>query len=661
MDANKDKILSRNEIEEKYTWDISHIYKNVDEYKKAVEELVSSAEKFTDTYRGKIKGKEILLKSLPEYEKIEELYSKTEGYVHLLISTDRTDAENLKLLSGFYSETGTPMGNLAFYTEEISRLNGDVIKAASEENEDYRVFLDKILKRKQHMLSGETERILSTLSETMELPYTIYETAKLADMEFPDFEADGKTYPLSFAKFEGEYEYEENTEIRREAFRAFSEELEKYKNTIGAAYYGQVRKEKTIADLRGYRSVFEYLLEPQDVAEELYDRQLDVIMEELAPYMRKYAGLIKKVHGLDKMTYADLKLDLDPQFEPEVTPEEAEEDVIGALSILGEEYTSIVKEALSGRWIDYMQNKGKSTGGFCSAPAGIHPYILLNWTGRMREVFVLAHELGHAGQDILTEKKKNFLSRGLSMYSVEAPSTMNEMLMGNYLMNKDEDLRFRRWVAASMIARTYFHNFVTHFLEGYYQREVYRAIDKGEPLSADDFSRIFRETLEKFWGSEVEITDGAELTWMRQPHYYMGLYPYTYSAGLTIATAVSRKILTEGENAVKPWLKVLEAGGTLTPVEFAKEAGVDITGEGPLRETIDYIGQLVDTLYELTAELKEVHENKNGEDLIPDAEHKMKKLYSLRKKETGQGKETSKDDKDGRNDKESIKKKGKNQ
>ena len=183
-----------------------------------------------------------------------------------------------------------------------------------------------------------------------------------------------------------------------------------------------------------------------------------------------------------------------------------------------------------------------------------------------------------------------------SMYFVESPSTTNELIMSRYLLEKATTDQERRYLCGQIISRTYFHNFVTHFIEGYYQREVYKLIDKKEGFTADDLSRIFKETLQKFWGEDVEINEGSELTWMRQPHYYMGLYPYTYSAGLTIGTQVSKMIVEEGKPAADRWLKALALGSTEDSVGIAKAAGVDITTDKPLKDTIEYIGKVIDDI-----------------------------------------------------------------
>lgn len=488
---------------------------------------------------------------------------------------------------------------LSFLESEMMETADAVLAGAIDLNGRFATYINDIRRRKKHKLSPETEKVLAALSPTMQLPYTVYEQAKHADMDFGTFEVDGVSYPLSFVLFENDYNLEAKTEIRRAAFEAFSKTLAKYQNAVAAVYNGEVQKQKTISRLRGYDSVFDYLLDDHKVDRALYDRQIDVIMNDLAPHMRRYAKLLQKAHGLEKMTFADLKISLDPEFDPEVSIEESKQYISQALKVLGQDYHDLVMRSYDERWVDFAQNIGKSTGGFCSSPYGVHSYILLSWVGRLHEVFTLAHELGHAAHFMLCGDEQPYLSCDTSLYFVEAPSTINEMFLTQSLLEQNQDSRFQRWVMASMIANTYYHNFVTHLLEAAYQREVYRRVDAGDSLQASDFSAIKRQVLEQFWGDAVEINPGAELTWMRQPHYYMGLYSYTYSAGLTIATEASQRIRREGEAAVQDWLKALKAGGTVTPVEFAAMAGVDITTEKPLRHTIAYIGELVDQIEQL--------------------------------------------------------------
>ena len=422
-------------------------------------------------------------------------------------------------------------------------------------------------------------------------------------MKFPDFEVDGVKYPLGYSLFEDDYEYDSRTNVRRAAFRAFSDKLKEYRNVTATAYNQCVRCEKTLADLRGFDNVFDSLLFDQEVTEDLYNRQIDLIMSKLSVHMRKYARLIKKLYKLDKMTYADLKLPIDPDFSPKVTIKEAREYCVKGLSILGPEYVKMVEEAFDNRWFDFANNEGKCTGGFCSSPYRKNSYILLSFNGRMSDVFTMAHELGHAGHFKACGEAQGPLDTDPSGYFVESPSTMNELLLAHYLLKTSNEPRFKRWVLANMVGNTYYHNFVTQLLEAAYQREVYKIIDKGGSVQGDTLDSIFTDVLKKFWGDEVELTEGAELTWMRQPHYYMGLYSYTYSAGLTIATAACDRIEREGSRVVEDWKRGLSMGGKLSPLEFAQNAGVDISTDAPLLRTIEIIGGYIDEIERLSEEI----------------------------------------------------------
>ena len=586
------------------TWDLSSLFSGSEEFNQALESLEQDAEALSKKTQGTIADAPSAIRALTDYLAFLEKLVPLSTYASLTISTDQTNDEAQLQSSKFGAAAAKISSKLSFINSELLALPTETLEQAMQESTEFKVFLEKLLRKKPYQLHPEVEKSLAAYSSTFSAPYGLYNTTKMVDMNFEDFEVNGQKYPLSYVSFEGDWEAEPDTELRRAAFEAFSKKLKDYQHTTAKTYDMHLQTEKTTADLRGYDSVFDYLLINQEVDRSLYNRQIDLITKELAPHMQKYAKLLQKVHGLDRMTFADLKISLDPSYEPEITVEESKKYIDDSLSIMGPDYLEMIDRSYSERWIDFAQNKGKSTGAFCSSPYGDHPYILISWTGRMNEVFVLAHELGHAGHFYNANREQNALNARPSLYFIEAPSTMNEMLVANHLLKNSEDPKFKRWVISSIVARTYYHNFVTHLLEAAYQRKVYERIDEGKSVNASILNSIKRGVLEEFWGDAVDITDGAELTWMRQPHYYMGLYPYTYSAGLTISTQVSKRILNEGQPAVDEWLKVLKAGGTKTPVELAQMAGVDITTEQPLRDTIAYIGELVDELERLTEEIE---------------------------------------------------------
>lgn len=599
-----EKLMERKDVNKELTWDLTALFKTEVEFKNALNKVQRLTEELEQEFKKKLNTSNNINNCLDKLRTIKEKLVLVSTYAYLSLSVDQTNTKNQEREMQVRIISSDVQSKLQFIESEIIEKDEEIIKKAIDESIENRHFLKEILRKKPHSLSQDAEKVIASLSGLLNSPYNIYNKAKLADMNFDSFTVDGKEYPLSFILFEGKWEYETNTKIRRAAFKAFSKKLREYQHTIGATYQTQVQTEKSIANLRGFDSIFDNLLFHQKVDRELYNRQIDLIMKHLAPHMRKYAKLLQKIHRLDDMTFADLKLTVDPEFEPTITIKESKKYMVEALSVLGSEYVEMIEKAYDERWIDFIENKGKSTGAFTSSPYGNHPYILISWTEKMREVFVLAHELGHAGHFYLAHQNQNIYNSRPSAYFIEAPSTMNEILMANYLMKNSNEPRMKRWVLSSIISRTYYHNFVTHLLEAAYQREVYKIIDNGGSVHAEKLNTIKRNVLQEFWGDAVEINEGAELTWMRQPHYYMGLYPYTYSAGLTIATEVGKRILNEGQTALEDWKNVLTSGGTKPPIELAKMAGVDITTDKPLVNTIEYIGNMIDEIIALTEELE---------------------------------------------------------
>ncbi len=597
------ELSKRKDVPQELTWDLSAIYATEADMYADADRAMELGKAIEERYKGRLDTPEQINACLDDYRKLNGLVTLVSHYTDLALSVDYSDAYNKERNDRLLLRFAGLASRLTFINSEILQLDAQVIQEAADASRENRPYLEDLLRQKPHQLDASTERALAALSNAFNAPYEVYNMAKLADMRFTSFFARGQEFPLGYSLFEDDYEYDSRTDVRRAAFRAFYDKLGEYVNVTAAAYQSQVQTEKVMATLRGFPSVFDSLLFDQKVDQDLYHRQIDLIMDKLAPHMRKYANLLKEVHHLDKMTYADLKLPVDPDYDPRVTIEESKRYIEEGLSILGEDYRQMVRDAYQERWVDFAKNQGKSTGGFCASPYGSHSFILLTWNDRMSDVFTLAHELGHAGHFKACNQAQSLFGTQVSTYFLEAPSTMNELIMAHYLLKTNPDPRFRRWVLSSMIGNTYYHNFVTHLLEAAYQREVYRIIDAGGSVQAETLSDLMRKTLSRFWGDAVELLPGSELTWMRQPHYYMGLYSYTYSAGLTIATQVCERIEKEGQPAVEDWKHVLAAGGTHTPTELAKMAGVDITTDAPLLATIAKIGDMIDEICALTQEL----------------------------------------------------------
>lgn len=592
------ETLDRSQIPEEETWDLKDLFQDEDAWEKEVQ-AVPEALKEVTKYEGKVGNSAAdLLGCLEAWDTLQERLMRVMTYTSLKESSDGGNPENQSnssKIGGVYADVSA---KTSFIKSEILALSEDTIETYLNQEpglEDFHKTLADLFETKPYQLSPEAENILAAFGEVHSAPFMIYERSKSSDMKFNSFTtSDGTEYPLTFNTFD-KYEGSPDTEVRREAYKAFSRTLSAYQNTYAATYATEVKKEVIESRLRGYRSVTEMLLQDQQVTEDMYHRQLDTIQEELAPHMRRFAKLKQRMLGLEKMTYADLKAPLDPDFNPSMSYEEAGEMVLESLKVMGPEYMEFMEKGINERWIDRANNHGKRSGAFCASPYGVHPYILLTWNDSMRDAFTLAHELGHAGHFSLAGRYQRISNTRPSLYFIEAPSTMNEMLLSQHILEKSEDDRMRRWVILQSLG-TYYHNFVTHILEGELQRRVYKHADEDTPITASLLNREKQDVLQSFWGEEVEVDADAGLTWMKQPHYYMGLYPYTYSAGLTASTAAAQKIKREGQPAIDLWLAALKAGGTKKPQELMQLAGVDMTTKEPIQEAVAYVGSLVDEL-----------------------------------------------------------------
>lgn len=597
------KIQKRKEIGLEQTWDLSEMFKSKADFLHSLKDAQSDTKKILK-YKGRLtENSSTLYSALVTLEKFMVALDTLDTYAYLNEATDATNVENQELLMQYEGISTEIQTDITFFNNEIMTLTDNQLLSffkSEPKLERYRTFLEDILEEKQFKLSDDTEEALAALGEVTSSPYKIYSVSKAADMVFDSFEdSEGTSLANSFNLFEGKYEFSEDKAIRRNAYASFNRTLNQYKNTYAAVYSTEVKKQVTISKLRGYPSVTTMLLRSQKVTEEMYNRQIDVIYENLAPHMRKFAKLLKEQQGLETLRFCDLKAPLDTSYNPGSTFEETKEVILKALGIMGEDYVDIMKKAFNERWIDYADNIGKSSGAFCASPYASHPLILVTFQNNMRDAFTLVHELGHAGHFYLANKEQNYFNTSPSMFNVEAPSTMNEMLLGRYLLKNSDDPKMKKWVILQFMG-TYYHNFVTHLLEAAYQRKVYAFAEEGQPLTAQLLTETKLGVLKGFWGDSVEIDDDAGLTWMRQPHYYMGLYPYTYSAGLTASTAVSEMIYEEGQPAVDRWIEMLKTGGKLKPIELLKVAGMDFTSDEPVEKAVAFVGKLIDQLVELS-------------------------------------------------------------
>ncbi len=591
--------LTRDQVPTEMTWNLDDLFATDADWAAELTAL-GIARDGVAQFQGRLAdGAATLLACLNTVETLQRRYSRIAIFAYLRNAQDGTNPQSqaaMARVAAFEAQLNT---SIAFVDSEILQLADGTIErylASEPELAEHHVRLQDLLALKPHRLSSETERVLASLGEVLASPYMVYNRSKTSDMVFAPFtDAAGTSYANSINAFESNYESHSDVSVRRGAWKSFSEGLKAYNHTSAASFATETNKNVVLARLRNYASTEDYLLQNHKIPRAVYTNIVQIIQAELAPHMQRYARLRRRVLGLDKLLYCDIKAPLDPEFNPRVTYDEACTLILDALAVMGPEYCNFARTTLTQRWVDRSDNIGKSSGAFCSSPYGVHPYILITWSDTMRNVFTLAHELGHGGHFGLAMRHQRFVNMRPAMPFIEAPSIMNEMLLAQHILGKTTDPRMRRSVIMQVLG-TFHHNFVTHLLEAELQRQVYALAEGGESITASVLNRCKGGILTKFRGDTVEIDEGARMTWMRQPHYYLGLYPYAYSVGLVASTAMANTIAHEGEPAVQRWLEVLRAGGTKKPLELLQDAGIDLNTPKPIHDAVAYVGRLIDEL-----------------------------------------------------------------
>ncbi|HES9212942.1 TPA: oligoendopeptidase F [Streptococcus pyogenes] len=595
------ELKKRSEFPGNELWDLTALYKDRQDFLLAIEKALQDIDLFKRNYEGRLTSVDDFTQALIEIEHIYIQMSHIGTYAFMPQTTDFSDESFAQIAQAGDDFMTKASVALSFFDTALANADLDVLDTL-EKNPYFSAAIRMAKIQKEHLLSPDVEKALANLREVINAPYDIYTKMRAGDFDMDDFEVDGKTYKNSFVSYENFYQNHENAEIREKAFRSFSKGLRKHQNTAAAAYLAKVKSEKLLADMKGYASVFDYLLAEQEVDRSLFDRQIDLIMTEFGPVAQKFLKHVAQVNGLEKMTFADWKLDIDNDLNPEVSIDGAYDLVMKSLAPLGQEYTKEIERYQTERWVDFAANANKDSGGYAADPYKVHPYVLMSWTGRMSDVYTLIHEIGHSGQFIFSDNHQSYFNTHMSTYYVEAPSTFNELMLSDYLEHQFDDPRQKRFALAHRLTDTYFHNFITHLLEAAFQRKVYTLIEEGGTFGADQLNAMMKEVLTDFWGDAVDIDDDAALTWMRQAHYYMGLYSYTYSAGLVMSTAGYLN-LKHNPNGAKEWLDFLKSGGSRTPLDTAMLIGADIATEKPLRDTIQFLSETVDQIISYTEDM----------------------------------------------------------
>jgi oligoendopeptidase F len=599
----------RHEIDDCETWNLSDIFASEREWEQEYFILNNLVNRELDRPLS-IQTAADLYDLLERMDSLLLRVEKTVAYARYRYCEDGTNSHN-QSLSGRGQELNHKKMNLfTLYVNHIFNLSEETIQAFIDEEPklvSFERFLNRISESRMGTLSNEVENVLSTLNQTIQSPFNVYSTITSSDLTFEAAKnRHGAEVPISLFSYLTQIETSPDTLLRRNAYDSLTKGLKNYQHGIAQTMATEIQKNVAMAKLRGYSSTMDMLLQyssptnffmdSDGVSSEFFEMVLDTIQTNLAPHMQRYARLRKRVLGLDKLLLSDVKAPLDPAFDPPITFEEAGDIIVEAVAVLGEEYQENMRKAVKERWVYRANNVGRNMIAFGGGIQGVHGYVFYPWFGNLFDMFLLGHELGHAIHYTFGQGNQRILNNAGSKIFVETPSTLVEHLIVQYVREKySDDPRYMRWLNMYLMM-SYHHNFVTHILEAELLRRLYKMAESKIPLTTASISQTKLDILSSFWGDTVEMDQGAELAWMRQPHYYMGLYPYTYSVGLAASTVLAKRIETEGLNAGLAFTEVLKQGGNKKGLELFDMLGLDMKNPSYFEKAVDYVGSIVDEL-----------------------------------------------------------------
>ncbi|HLQ72310.1 MAG TPA: M3 family metallopeptidase [Bacillota bacterium] len=599
--------ILRKDVPEEQVWNLKDIFKSDEDWEKAFTSLKKEINVLT-TNPMTLDDSQKLLDGLNRFDKLLVSMEQVHSYAFFKYSEDESDPLNQQRNGRAQSLMGDASVVKSQFLNAILAIPQETIKTFMEENKKIKEF-DKFLSRideiRGHMLSPSEEKILATLGPSLHSMQSIYLASTSSDVKFDSVkDRNNNDVPVSIHMYFTQIETSADTVLRRNAYRSLSEGLDRYQHGFAKLLSIEINKNISIAKMRGFSSAPDMFLQyssplggyaTDGMDSSYFGEILDVFCHELSPHMQRYARLRKKLLGLDELLFADVKAPLDASYDPKITYKEAGEIITAAVGVLGPEYQQEMQRAFDEKWVYTGDNVGRRMIAFGGGVHDVHGYSFYPFGGSLFDLMLLGHELGHTIHYSLSAKNQRSLNNAQSLLFVESPSTLVEHLIVDYLMETSDDPRLKRWLNMYLMM-SYHHNCVTHVLEAELLRRLYKSAEKGQPLTTAIISNTKGEILTEFWGDTVVIDEGAKLTWMRQPHYYMGVYPFTYSVGMSASTVMAQRIKQEGISAGEQWTNVLKTGGKKNGFELYNLAGLDMSTTDNLKKAVAHVGTIVDKL-----------------------------------------------------------------
>ncbi|MCF7935358.1 MAG: oligoendopeptidase F [Synergistales bacterium] len=598
-DGAAGELPERHELDPEFMWRPGDIFPDEVSWERALEEVDRKGREI-EGYQGSLAASAATLAACLRLEdEAEEQLGRVCAYASLR-SHENTGDAHCQGLEDRATECAVRFeSTVSFISPEILSIPEEQLQAhlEAEALAPFRFAMEQLLRVKPHVLSGREEQLLARLGSVTHVPETAFSMLTNADLTFPLIrDEEGREVRLTEERF-SRFLLSPERRVRREAFEGLFTTYRGVRNTLGATLAGSVKHDAVDADLRGYRSSLEAALYPNRIPEAVYHSALEGVHGHLHQ-LQRYVELKRKALRLEEMHIYDLYTPVVPEPESVIPYDRARETVVKALSPLGVSYQRLLEQAFDGGWIDVYENRGKRGGAYSMDVYGVHPFVLLNYNATLRDVFTLAHELGHAAHSRHTQESQPHLYAGHEIFVAEVASTTNEALLLRHLLATTTDPQQELYLlhyGLEQVRTTVFRQLL--FAE--FELAVHRMAEQQQPLTAQTFSDLWLELKKSYYGEAVVMDDGIEVEWARIPHFYAGFYVYQYATGLAAATSLSRAILEEGEEAGERYLAFLRKGRSDYPINQLRDAGVDMTTPKPLEATFDLFAQRLDRFEQL--------------------------------------------------------------
>lgn len=576
-------------MQEKYDWNLQDIFKNEEKFKKAENEIKDLMGKIKK-YQGRLcDSAENLYQCYSIYEQSLEIFEKVYAYGMLKYHLDMSNQEGIKL----YKEVET-LGTefsvaTSFITPEITYAKeGKIEEYLKNDNrlQKYARDINDILEQKKHVLSKEEENLLANYSEIFSAPENTFDILTNAEFKFGNLiDEEGKEVELTDSTYTL-YLKSKNVNVRKQAFNLMYKKYSEFINTIAEMYLANVKAKVTTAKLRNYESSIEEAVINDDASIKVYESLIEAVNENLA-LNHNFLKLKKKILNLPEMHMYDLYVNPFEEGKDEITFEEAKQEVLNALQVLGKQYVDKLTEAFENNWIDVYAKSNKKGGAYSMGVYGVHPFVLTNFVNSKRDVSTIAHELGHSMHSYYSNKEQNVIDANYTIMVAEVASTVNEILLSDYQIKNETDKSKKAellYELLEMIRATFFRQ--SMFAE--FEKIVHEKVENGKTLSSEDLNKIYYELNQKYFGTDIIIDEQIQYEWARIPHFYSDFYVYKYATGISAAINIATKILEKGEDFTNKYIEMLKQGCSKKSIDLLKMVDVDLENKDTYKVTIDY-------------------------------------------------------------------------